>query len=139
MKTWTTINLIKNMANKVEKETVSYSELARRVGDMIMANSLRNNTEDWESVGGTDAYNCCDNHLYFTPDCDECIKIDDKGDYDYKEIYQEYIITESGAEYLKDNTNEIIFYNDKLDLYLWGITHFGTSWDGVYTEIEGTV
>ena len=126
---------------KQEKETVSYRELARRVGvgDMILANSLRNDTSEigyWESVGGTDAYNSCDNHLYFTPDCDECIKIDDKGDYDYKEIYQEYIITESGAEYLKDNTNEIIFYNDKLDLYLWGITHFGTSWDGVYTEIK---
>jgi len=129
------------MTNKKEIERISYSELARRVGDCVLANSLRVHTEAnecgyWESVGGSDAYNYCIEHDVFTPDCPECVEIDDRGNYDYKTIYQEYIITQGGADYLKDKTNEIVFYNEKLDLYLWGITHFGTSWDGVYTEIK---
>lgn len=42
----------------------------------------------------------------------------------------------SGADYLKRNTNELVFYSEKMNLYFWGITHFGTSWDGVYTSIK---
>lgn len=51
-----------------------------------------------------------------------------------KEIYQWYLISPSDAEYIKRNTDELIFYSDVLDEYVWGITHFGTSWD--YVELE---
>ena len=27
-------------------------------------------------------------------------------------------------------------YNEQLDMYLWGITHFGTSWDYVLTDVK---
>lgn len=53
-----------------------------------------------------------------------------------QEIYQYYIISDSGADILKRETNEIIFYNDELDMYVWGVTHWGTSWDYVLTNIE---
>ena len=52
------------------------------------------------------------------------------------EIYQFYIISDSGAELLKDYTNEIVFYNSDLDMYVWGVTHFGTSWSYVLTDIQ---
>lgn len=52
------------------------------------------------------------------------------------EIFQWYIISDSGAEILKDYTNEIIYYNNELDMYLWGVTHYGTSWDYVLTDIK---
>lgn len=52
------------------------------------------------------------------------------------EIFQYYIISDNGAEILKQYTNEIVFYNSELDMYVWGVTHFGTSWDYVLTEIE---
>jgi hypothetical protein len=54
----------------------------------------------------------------------------------YAEIFQFFIIDTNGAEILQELTNEIIFYNDKLDLYIWGVTHWGTSWDYVLTDIK---
>ncbi len=52
-----------------------------------------------------------------------------------QEIFQYYIITESGAEILQ-KIDEIVFYNENLDMYLWGVTHFGTAWDYVLTDIS---
>ena len=54
----------------------------------------------------------------------------------YEEIFQYYIISDNGAEILKDYTNEIVFYNEALDMYVWGVTHWGTSWDYVLTDIR---
>lgn len=51
------------------------------------------------------------------------------------EIFQYYIISESGADILCELTNEIVFYNEDLDMYIWGITHYGTGWDYVLTDI----
>lgn len=52
------------------------------------------------------------------------------------EIYQYYIICDDGADFLQRYTNEIIYYIETLDIYVWGITHFGTSWDYVLTDIK---
>ena len=52
------------------------------------------------------------------------------------EIYQFFIISESGADILKEYTDEIIFYNEELDMYVWGVTHYGTSWSYVLTNIK---
>lgn len=55
---------------------------------------------------------------------------------DSSEIFQYYIISDEGARILKDWTNEIVFYNEELDMYIWGVTHWGTSWDYVLTDIK---
>lgn len=52
------------------------------------------------------------------------------------EIFQYYIVSDAGADILKRETNEILFYNDELDMYIWGVTHYGTSWDYVLTDIK---
>lgn len=52
------------------------------------------------------------------------------------EILQYYIISDDFAELLQDCTNEIVFYIDALRIYVWGVTHCGTSWDYVLTDIE---
>ena len=52
------------------------------------------------------------------------------------EIYQYFIISEAGADILKDYTDEIVYYNDHLNMYVWGVTHWGTSWDYVLTDIR---
>lgn len=58
-------------------------------------------------------------------------------DEDFKpEIFQYFIITDEGADILKAYTNEIVYYNSDLDIYVWGVTHFGTSWDYVNTSIK---
>lgn len=61
----------------------------------------------------------------------------------YSEIFQYFIISAQGASIisaqgasiLEEYTNEIVYYNEALDLYVWGITHYGTSWDYVLTDI----
>lgn len=44
-------------------------------------------------------------------------------------VFQDYIISESGYKFLEE-------YNEKLDLYIWAVTHFGTSWGYVLTDIK---
>ena len=50
------------------------------------------------------------------------------------EIFQYFIVDDWGGRLLQE-INEIVFYNEKLDMYLWGVTHYGTSWNYVLTNI----
>lgn len=52
------------------------------------------------------------------------------------EIFQYYIISDNLASILQELTNEIVYYIEALDIYIWGITHWGTSWDYVLTNIK---
>ena len=52
------------------------------------------------------------------------------------EFFQYYIIDNSGARILTEDTTERVFYNEDLDMYIWGVTHCGTAWDYVLTDIE---
>lgn len=52
------------------------------------------------------------------------------------EIFQYFIISDNGAEILKDYTDEIVYYIPALDCYVWGVTHYGISWDYVLTDIK---
>lgn len=101
----------------LENGYLDYLTLSKIVGDMVLNNSIRSEfgyPDDWDIVNGIDEYE----------------------DYGYCEIYQEYIITDQGYRFLEEFTDEIVFYNDTLDMYIWGITHFGTAWDYVLTDIE---
>lgn len=52
------------------------------------------------------------------------------------EVFQWFIVDDWGARLLQQETNEIVYYNETLDMYLWGVTHFGTSWNYVLTNIK---
>lgn len=54
---------------------------------------------------------------------------------EYEEIFQYYIVSDNALWYLK-RAKEIVFYSRKLDCYIWGVTHWGTSWDYVLTCIK---
>ena len=100
----------------LENGYLDYYTLSEIVGDCILNNEVYLHTgyENWELYSG-----------------------EEENEYgDYLEIYQYYIITEYGARFLAEHTDEIVFYNEKLDMYIWGITHFGTSWDYVLTDIK---
>lgn len=62
-------------------------------------------------------------------------EIDELNDPHYEEIFQYFIIDDNGADILKRETNEIVLYNAELDMYVWCVTHWGTSWDYVLTNI----
>lgn len=93
----------------LEEGYLDYQTLGKIVGDCILNNTIRTETmEDWEMV---------------------C------GEFE-EEIFQDYIISESGYKFLAEYTDEIVFYNEKLDIYVWGVTHFGTAWSHVLTDIK---
>lgn len=54
---------------------------------------------------------------------------------DGDEIFQYYIVSDAGADLIRDYNVGYLFYCDKLDMYIWGVTHYGTSWDYVLTDI----
>lgn len=93
----------------LEHGYLDYLTLSKIVGDCILNNTIRAETMmDWEIVTG-----------------------------EFKDaIFQDYIISEYGYKFLSEYTDEIVFYNEKLDIYVWGITHYGTSWDYVLTDIK---
>lgn len=52
------------------------------------------------------------------------------------DIYQSFIISSNGADILKRYTDEIVYYCEELDMFVWCVTHFGTGWDYVLTDIK---
>lgn len=54
----------------------------------------------------------------------------------YNDIFQYFIINSYGAEILQELTDEIVYYLPILDCYIWGVQHYGTSWDYVLTDIK---
>lgn len=52
-----------------------------------------------------------------------------------QEVFQWFIVDGWGARLLQE-INEIVYYNETLDMYLWGVTHYGTSWGNVLTNIK---
>ena len=95
---------------------LDYYTLAEIVDNYVLNNSIFEYVgyENWELVSG--------------------VEVNEDGDlYD---IYQYYIIGYHGYLFLSEYTDELVFYNENLDMYLWGITHFGTSWDYVLTDIK---
>lgn len=54
---------------------------------------------------------------------------------DDQEVYQWFIVDGWGARLLQE-IDEIVYYNEKLDMYIWGVTHYGTGWEYVLTSIK---
>lgn len=100
----------------LENGYLDYQTLAKIIGDCVLNNYIFEYAgyENWELESGEEE--------------------DEDGN--YYEVYQYYIVSYSGAMMLKHLTDEIVYYNNELDLYLWGVTHFGTSWDYVLTDIK---
>lgn len=64
-------------------------------------------------------------------------EVEEDDDYETEEgvdIYQYYLIDDQTAKDLMRHTDEIILYSEMLDLYVLGVTHFGTMWCGVDAE-----
>ena len=99
----------------LENGYLDYRTLSKIVGDCILNNSIVPyiGFYEWEIENGHE-----------------------ENDEGYYEVYQYYIITYEGAKILQELTDELVYYHEDLDMYVWGITHFGTSWDYVLTDIK---
>lgn len=99
----------------VENGYLDYHTLGKMVGDAVMNNNVMSYTgfEEWELVNGFDV----EEEIFY-------------------DIYQYYIITYRGANVLRMYTDEIVYYHEELDMYVWGVTHYGTAWEYVLTDIK---
>ena len=52
------------------------------------------------------------------------------------ECFQFFIVSSAGAELIQEYTDDPLFYCAALDMYVWGVTHWGTSWDYVLTDVK---
>ena len=101
-------------------------------------------TKNMEMVLNNDLMFTLENNgYYFEPvngfDSDYDDDENENEEYEYPEIYQYFIVDDQAAEMIKDYTNDPLFYCETLDLYIYGITHYGTSWDYVLTDIPCNV
>ena len=53
-----------------------------------------------------------------------------------REVFQYYIISGNGADTLQLWTDDPVWYIPALDVYVWGVTHYGTAWSYVLTDIK---
>ena len=102
----------------LQHNRVDYRTLASSFQHVLNNNVMQyviENAEMWEEVNGCE----------YNEETDE-----------YTEVFQYYIISDAGFEILSSYTDELVWYNEKLDMYVWGVTHYGTSWDYVLTDIR---
>lgn len=106
--------------------TITYGELAKRLDALKLFNKAPElDPNIYDGLENGSLYQEVDEE-YFNEETEA----------EFKDIYQWYLISPSDADYMKRNTDELIFYSDVLDEYVWGVTHFGTSWDGVTLEFK---
>ena len=108
----------------LENGRVDYGTLAKAF-DAVLNNDIMNLTYGigyWEQVSG------------IIDNSEEIEELENEQN-EYQEVFQWFIVDDWGARLLQD-IDEVVFYNEKLDMYLWGVTHYGTSWDYVLTSIK---
>ena len=114
-------------------------------GHEISSYGVENNRVDYRTLAKCfDAVLCNDiTKLFYSNINNEYneVELENGSDYDedndcYMDIFQYYIISERGAAILKDYTDEIVYYLPVVNMYIWGVTHFGTAWDYVLTDIK---
>lgn len=85
--------------------------------DMVLCNDIQN-IED---------YSIYDNMEYERNEDDED---------EYPEIYQWFIVEPDDYWFEQYKNNFVITYSDKLNVWILCVTHFGTSWDYVATDVK---
>lgn len=116
------------------KVTRDYAELLRRLDDgVILCNDLLGIkfVRNLMQISGAPVGYSVEHGSWHSPDI---------SDENFVEVMQAYLISERDAEYLMENTNEIVFKLVNMtppleSVYVWGITHWGTSWSYVPVEI----
>jgi hypothetical protein len=144
-----------------ENGYVDYQTLAKAVGNMILNNEIffKEDPDEWDLVDSPvkDRYYQLDAQIFDleeqieelkhaeTKDLDEIENLEDqledlKSELEYNDpysldIFQWFIVGEDSVDLLIE-ANQIVYYNYRLNMYLWGITHCGTSWSYVLTDIK---
>ena len=122
-----TLTKIENPYEELQGQIVrcNYSQIFYSDSNMILCNNIPQVDEHlFDNIENGDFV------IYYDENGNECDE-ENAVDQVEKEIYQWYLIDDSTAERLKRSTSELIFYSEKLGVYVLGVTHYGTAWDYV--------
>ncbi len=118
------ISALKNYIGE-KKDDISYGTLTSFIFEnMILCNNIEKYRDNWDLELGEE----------YNEEEDE-----------YIDIYQYYIVDvdiwrlEKYKEYLQETNKPsdlILWYDNELDIYILGVSHCGTSWSYVPTNIE---
>ena len=125
------IDALKNYTNTksnayyMNTKYINYATLTDFIfTDIILCNNIVRYSDNWDLELGKDY---------------------DEETGEYIDIYQYYIVDfdswrlEEYKKYLEENKKDsdfILWYDNDLDIYILGVSHFGTGWDCVSTNIE---
>ncbi len=125
----------------LQDKRLSYRTLANAF-DCVLNNNIIKATSNigyWDIVNGSlVSYIHNDDYTEITEEEYEELSYEAQQKY-YKqadEVFQFFIISDCGYNLLSYYTDELVFYNEELNMYVWGIKFYGTSWDYVSTEIK---
>ena len=104
-------------------------------GHYVMANSIVEDEDDWETYCGC-------RYDYFDGEGNEITQqeynslIAQGKDRDMQptEVYQYFIIDQDAAVHFKRYTNQTVIYNGKLGLFVLCLYHCGTPWESVPSD-----
>lgn len=110
----------------LENNRLDYETLAKAF-DAVLYNDIWALSDDWENTNTPD-------HSDEIDELEEQIE-ELEAQIDEPEVFQYFIISDAGAEIVSEWTDDPVYYSDRLDMYVWGVTHWGTSWDYVLTDV----
>jgi len=125
-----TLTKVENPYEELQGQAVrcNYSQIFYQDSSLILCNNIPQVDEHLlENIENGDFI------TYYDEDGNECDEENAVEQYE-KDVYQWYLIDDNTAERLKRSTEELIFYSEKLGVYVLGVTHFGTEWDYVDAE-----
>lgn len=129
--------LNKNFLEQLKEERKTYKLMIEFCCDSMILNNcimqeLLNNNYYFDIFCGNDREFTNENGDYISEE--EFYKLQEEGkegEEMFLDIFQYFIINYQDAERIATYTNEIVYYNEELDLYILGVTHCGTGWDYV--------
>ena len=100
-------------AYELDNKRLSYKNLFYKEDSLILCNNIINQYESLELQSGfnDDGWEECD------------------------DIYQYYIIDDDTAKRMIE-LDEIVYYHNDLDIYILGVTHYGTNWGYILTNVR---
>ena len=90
---------------------VTYGELAKNVGTMIFCEEMDRRYRNYINMKYKNRHGLSQEEI------DLLVK-----------VYHWYIITKEAAEYLQRETDELVYYDQELNVYAWGIVNGDSDW-----------
>ena len=108
------------MATETKTEYVTYGELAQKVGTMAFCEEMDRRYRNYIDMKYKNVQGLSQEEINLLVN-----------------IYHWYIITKEAAEYLQKETDEVVYYDQELDVYAWGIVTGDSDTD--WRNAESTV